>query len=89
MIIHYNVHSLINFEDRMEQIMLELKDQQWDVLVFSETWREEAGEAWTTTRGHAWFGSGGIRGQTGVGCLLNGRWWHTAFKPISNRVAFL
>ena len=88
-IIHYNVHSLINFEDRMERIMLELKDQQWDVLVFSETWREETSEAWSTTHGHAWFGSGGIRGQTGVGFLLNGRWRHTAFKPISNRVAFL
>lgn len=72
-IIHYNVHSLMCFEERTERIFMELGNQHWDVLVFSETWREEQSEAWTIPEGHTWFGSGGSKGQRGVGFLLHQR----------------
>jgi exonuclease III len=88
-VIYYNVHSLICFEERMDRILQELGKRHWDVLVFSETWREEDGEAWTTTHGHTWFGSGGNKGQRGIGFLLHHRWKHESFRAISSRAAFL
>ena len=60
-----------------------------DLLVFTETWRDEQSEVWTTEQGHTWYGSGGSRGQRGGGFLLNQRWERAAFKPISNRVDVL
>ena len=65
--IHYNVHSMINFEERMERLLVELGDQRWDVLVLTETWREGCDEAFTTDQEHFWFGSGGTKGRCGVG----------------------
>ena len=40
-VINYNVHSLIRFDERIERLIKELGDRHWDILVFSETWREE------------------------------------------------
>ena len=68
---------------------MELGDKQWDVLVFSETWRGERQETWIEDNGHTWFGSSGVKGQKGVGFLLHKRWKHTLFKPLSERVATL
>ena len=33
-IIQYNVHSLINFEERMERLFHELDGKHWDIIVF-------------------------------------------------------
>ena len=70
-------------------MLYELGDRHWDVLVFTETWREEQSEAWVTDHGHTWFGSGDSRGRCGVGYLLNKRWTHFHFKPTSNRATTL
>ena len=70
-IIQYNVHSLMRCDENLERILAELGDQKWDVLVISETWREEHKEIWQTEHGHTWFGSGGSKGQRRVGVLLN------------------
>ena len=33
-VIQYNIHSLINFEERMEKLLFELSGRHWDVIVF-------------------------------------------------------
>ena len=42
-LIQYNIHSLINFEERMEKLLFELSGRHLDVIVFSETWRGAGG----------------------------------------------
>ena len=37
-LIQYNVHSLINFDERMQRVLHELEGRHWDVAVFSEIW---------------------------------------------------
>ena len=64
-VIHYNVHSLIKFEERIDRLLFELGDQHWDILVFSETWREEEHEEFITEHGQVRLGSGGTKGLTG------------------------
>ena len=88
-VIQYNVHSLIRFEERVERILFELGITQWDVLAFAETWRGERTETWKVEQGDTWFGSGGSHGQRGVGFLLNKKWSRLSFRPISDRVAVL
>ena len=73
----------------MERFLHEVGEQQWDVIMFSETWRESRIETWSTQDGHTWFGSGGSLRQRGVGFLLHSRWTHKLFKPISDRIAVL
>ena len=88
-VINYNIHSLICFEERIVIVLYELGDRHWDVVVFTETWREEQSESWVTDHGHTWFGSGGSRGRCGVGYLLNRKLTLFHFNPISARVATL
>ena len=88
-IIQYNVHSLLKFEERMERILHELSGKHWDVIVCCETWREETEEIWETKWKHIWYGSGGLRGSRGVGMLLHRRWSHLSFKPLSERLCVL
>ena len=33
-LIQYNVHSLINFEERMQRVLQELEGRHWDAVVF-------------------------------------------------------
>ena len=80
------MHSLITFEEQMERLFHELDGKHWDVIVFSETWREEQEEIWETKRGHTWYASGGCRGSNGVGMLLNSRWTHITFEPLGERL---
>ena len=47
-LIQYNVHSLINFEERMQRVLHELEGRHWDAVAFAETWRSECDEAWKT-----------------------------------------
>ena len=88
-LIQYNVHSLINFEERMQRVLHELEGRHWDAVAFAETWRSECDEAWKTRWGHSWFGSGGTRGTRGVGILLHSRWAHALFRPVSERLCVL
>ena len=69
-IISYNIHSFVNF-DRLELLLAELGDQPGDLVVLTETWREETNEVFTTEYGHAWLGCGSTPRQHGVGFLLN------------------
>ena len=61
--IQYNVHSFMRFDESLERILIELDDQRWDVLVFSETWRGARSETWETESWHTWFGIGGEQGS--------------------------
>ena len=88
-VLAYNIHSLINFDERMERLLFEIGDLHWDVLAISETWRKERLETWETTHGHIWFGSGGVEERAGVGFLLHNRWRDFEFAPISCRLATL
>ena len=47
-IIAYNIHSLMNFEERIAWLLKEIGDRKWDLIVFSETWRSERVEVWRT-----------------------------------------
>ena len=85
----YNIHSLIDFDNRMQCIVTEFENIHWDLLIFTETWREEKSEAWQTQDGHSWFGSGGSKRSKGVGFLLHSRWSHKSFNPVSERLATL
>ena len=87
-IITYNVHSLLA-DERLDLLMVELLDLQWDVLVFTETWREEMSEYFVLDTGHHFYGSGGIRGRCGVGFLIHKRWASHKFVPISTRLGFV
>ena len=73
----------------MEMLFQELGDTRWDVLAFSETWREAAEEIWESEHGHTWYGSGGTKQTRGVGFLLHRRWKHLRFKPLTERACVL
>ena len=88
-LIQYNVHSSINFEEPMQRVLHELEGRHWDAVAFAEIWRSECHEAWKTRWGHSWFGSGGTRGTRGVGILLHSRWAHVLFRPVSERLCVL
>ena len=49
--IHCNVHSLINFEERMQRVLHELEGRHWDAVAFAETWRSECDEALENSMG--------------------------------------
>ena len=65
-ILQYNVHSLVKFEERIDLLMNEVGDLHWDLFAISETWRAERSEAWETVGGHSWLGSGGMERTRGV-----------------------
>ena len=54
-IICHNIHSLMNFEERVDWLLREVGDQQWDLVVLTETWRAERVEVWRTEHGHTWY----------------------------------
>ena len=88
-VICYNIHSLMKFQERIDWLMEELGNQRWDLIVFSETWRAERVEVMRTEHGHTWLGSGGANHKRGVGFLLHRRWKHLRFKPLSDRVGVI
>eukprot|EP00973_Karenia_brevis_P049144 6815856-Karenia_brevis.AAC.1 len=69
----------MDFDNRLELLLAELRGVDWDILVLTETWRKDKQEIFETKHGHTWCGSGGTRGQNGVGFLVNGRWEIDAF----------
>ena len=79
----------MHFEERMEMVLQELGPRSWDLLVFTETWREEDYEIFVTDAGHTWCGAGGSLRANGVGMLLHKRWSYTNFLRSSDRVCAL
>ena len=71
-IVQYNAHLLNSLEVRTERLFHEADGEHSHIIVFSETWREEREAIWETKWGQAQYGSGsgGCRGCTGVGMLL-------------------
>ena len=90
-VISYSIHSLMHFDERVERLLSEIDGHDWDLFVLQETWRADACETLITSHGHLWYGSGGMRGQRGVGFLLHKKWKDNVciFKPISERLGFL
>ena len=88
-ILSYNIHSFMKFEDRLELLMHELVDQSWDLILLTETWREETNEVFVTEYNHTWFGCGGSRGRNGVGFLLHRKHSHKHFHCVSDRLGIL
>ena len=79
----------MNFDIRLEMLLDELRDKCWDIVVFTETWREDAEEVFMTEGGHTWFGSGGCKGAYGIVFLLHAQWSYSAFMAVSDRTAAL
>ena len=87
-VVTYNAHCLL-LDVRLEMLLNELHDIQWDVIVITETWREEISEYFVLPCGHHFYGSGGKRGSCGVGFLVHKRWSCHNFTPFSERLAYL
>ena len=74
--------------DRFDELMEELKHEEWDFVMVNETWRTEKEKHWTTEDEHIFAGAGHDSGRKGVGILLHKRWGKnvTRFKPVSERI---
>ena len=46
-------------DERFVLLFNDLQDVHWDLIAFSETWREKTEEIWTTEHGHTFCGSDG------------------------------
>jgi hypothetical protein len=95
-IISKNARSLCS-DGRVEEALEELSGGDWDVNLFSETWRLEVHGDDKLEAGHRWIGAGGARksgstgGKHGVGILLHARWASSVSKvgQISPRICFV
>ena len=87
-IITYNVHSLLA-DIRLDLLLTELADVSWDIVVITETWRQDKSEYFVLPKGNHFYGSGGVRGKCGIGFLIHKRWATHRFAPISERLGFL
>ena len=74
---------------RLDALVEELEHMHWDVVVLTETWREETCEEIRLGSGHRFYGSGGTRGCRGVGFLVHARHSRCKFNHINDRVAFI
>ena len=63
-IITKNVFSL-QAEERLEELMTELRDTDWDIVMITETWREAKEEDFLFADGHRFLGAGGTVGERG------------------------
>ena len=59
--------------DRLDELIKELHQVDWDVILISETWRQNK-EVWETQQGHIMVESGQFINKHGVAILLNKRW---------------
>ena len=77
--------------DRVDELLEELRGEEWGVLLLSETWRTQREELWKTEVGHLFAASGHDSGRRGVGILLNKRWsrYFTAFHALSERLCYM
>ena len=82
-----NVMS-IQGENRLTELMEELRSTERTVAMLTETWLECKEEIWKTNDGHMFMGSGGQKGTRGVTIILHRRLvagWK-AFHAIDERV---
>ena len=61
-------------DEKIEELLLCLKDIRWDILLISETWRPEKEEFWSFKEGHVFIGSGGQNRSQGVAIIVHERW---------------
>eukprot|EP00973_Karenia_brevis_P008082 1095156-Karenia_brevis.AAC.1 len=73
------------------ELLEEMADSAWDVILLNETWREEAEELDTLDDRHVWCGSGGTKGKHGVGILVHQRWAAQVhrWRAINERIGVL
>ena len=85
-----NARSL-STDERLEEVVADLGDTNWDAIMFNETWRACREEFDELASGHIWFGSGGDARKHGVGILLHKRWAGQVHRwtAISMRVGVL
>ena len=41
-VISYNIHSLMRFEERIERLLSEIEGHSWDLFMLQETWRRKS-----------------------------------------------
>jgi hypothetical protein len=58
-------------DDRIEELLRELDDVEWDALTLNETMRTTKEKFWVTTGGHVFMASGYDLHTRGVAILLN------------------
>ena len=77
--------------DRFDELVEELRQEEWDMVMVNETWRTDKEEHWTTEDDHVFAGAGHDSGRKGVGILLHKRWCKNVirFKPVSERICLL
>ena len=85
-----NCRGLIS-NDRLDELIIEVEDIKWDILLLNETWRDEPHEYLILREGHLFAASGGVPGARGVAFLINKRWipWIQCFVPIDERLAYI
>ena len=44
----YNVRPVMSFDERLVQVMQELKGEEWDLILFIKTWRKEICKTFVT-----------------------------------------
>ena len=78
----------IQTDEREDELLAELENLDWDIVLLNETWRSQTQERWKTNEGHIFCGSGGTEGSKGVAILLHRKWSQgfKAFHAISNRL---
>ena len=68
--------------EAIEELLLEMQNIKWDVVLISETWRDETNDLWETKQGHLFMGSPRKNKlHSGVAILLHRR---IAKKKICN-----
>ena len=71
-VLQKNTRSM-NSSERLEELFSEIHQVAWDVILISETWRQNK-EIWETQQGHIMVESGKFTNKHGVAILLNKRW---------------
>ena len=71
-VLQKNMRSM-SANDRLDELIRELHQVDWDVILISETWRQNK-EVWETQQGHIMVESGQFTNKHGVAILLNKRW---------------
>ena len=56
--LHLNTRTMAS-DVKVEELLVELNDLQWDAITINETRREEKEELLQLEGGHRWLGSGG------------------------------
>ena len=71
-VLQKNTRSM-NSTERLEELLKEVHQTAWDLILISETWRQSK-EVWETQQGHLMVESRKFTNKHGVAILLNIRW---------------